>query len=182
MRDQEILGLYESYNQIIAKEIELEEKSGSSRPTKLSLSRERNIGNHDDWKDITSTDWNDRPPAAKKLAARARQVVGTQERQDREAGLREEEVDIYDVILSHLLDEGYADTEESATVIMVNMSEEWMQSIVEETKRTKYLQNKFNKENENKPGSALKHIPGKQNTGQALQNARKSERNMRGDK
>jgi hypothetical protein len=39
--------------------------------------------------------------------------------------------DLYDVILSHLLDEGYADTEESATAIMVNMSEEWRESIVE---------------------------------------------------
>ena len=44
-----------------------------------------------------------------------------------------EEVDLYDVILSHLLDEGYADTEEAATAIMVNMSEEWRESIVEMT-------------------------------------------------
>ncbi len=42
-----------------------------------------------------------------------------------------EEVDIYDIILSHLLDEGYADTEESATAIMVSMSEEWRQDIME---------------------------------------------------
>ena len=42
-----------------------------------------------------------------------------------------EVVDLYDVILSHLLDEGFADTEESATVIMANMSEEWRESIVE---------------------------------------------------
>jgi hypothetical protein len=44
-----------------------------------------------------------------------------------------EQVDLYDIILSHLLDEGYADTEEAATVIMVNMSEEWRDSIVEMT-------------------------------------------------
>ena len=41
------------------------------------------------------------------------------------------EYDIYDIILSHLLDEGYADTEESALVIMANMSEEWREGIVE---------------------------------------------------
>jgi hypothetical protein len=41
------------------------------------------------------------------------------------------EPDLYDTILSHLLDEGYANTQESALVIMSNMSEEWMQSIVE---------------------------------------------------
>ena len=38
--------------------------------------------------------------------------------------------DIYDFILSHLLDEGYAETPEAAEAIMVNMSEEWRQSIL----------------------------------------------------
>jgi hypothetical protein len=38
--------------------------------------------------------------------------------------------DIYDIILSHLLDEGYADTQEAAEAIMVNMSEDWRESIV----------------------------------------------------
>ena len=41
-----------------------------------------------------------------------------------------EQVDIYDIILSHLLDEGYAETPEAAEVIMVNMSEEWRNSII----------------------------------------------------
>jgi hypothetical protein len=40
--------------------------------------------------------------------------------------------DIYDIILSHLLDEGYAETPEQAEVIMVNMSEDWRESIYEE--------------------------------------------------
>jgi hypothetical protein len=40
--------------------------------------------------------------------------------------------DLFDVIKGHLLDEGYADTEESALAIMANMSEEWRQSILEE--------------------------------------------------
>ena len=39
--------------------------------------------------------------------------------------------DLFDIIKGHLLDEGYADTEEAALVIMANMSEEWKQSIVE---------------------------------------------------
>ena len=38
--------------------------------------------------------------------------------------------DLYDIILSHLLDEGYAETPEAAEAIMVNMSEEWRQSII----------------------------------------------------
>ena len=37
--------------------------------------------------------------------------------------------DLYDIILSHLLDEGYAETQEQAEAIMVNMSEEWRDSI-----------------------------------------------------
>jgi hypothetical protein len=45
---------------------------------------------------------------------------------------QKEEVDLYDIILSHLLDEGYADTEQAAEAIMVNMSEDWRESIVEE--------------------------------------------------
>ena len=40
--------------------------------------------------------------------------------------------DLYDIILSHLLDEGYAETQEAAEAIMVNMSEDWRESIVEE--------------------------------------------------
>ena len=43
---------------------------------------------------------------------------------------RNEQVDIYDIILSHLLDEGYAETPEAAEAIMVNMSEDWRNSIL----------------------------------------------------
>ena len=39
--------------------------------------------------------------------------------------------DLYDLVKGHLLDEGYADSEESALAIMANMSEEWRESIVE---------------------------------------------------
>ena len=38
--------------------------------------------------------------------------------------------DIFDVIKGHLIDEGYADTEEAALQIMANMSEEWKKSII----------------------------------------------------
>ena len=49
-----------------------------------------------------------------------------------------EQVDLYDIILSHLLDEGYAETPEQAEVIMVNMSEDWRESIVEGMKPLPY--------------------------------------------
>ena len=43
---------------------------------------------------------------------------------------QKEETDLYDIILSHLLDEGYAETPEQAEAIMVNMSEDWRESIL----------------------------------------------------
>lgn len=42
-----------------------------------------------------------------------------------------EQVDLYDIILSHLLDEGFASDEKSAEAIMGSMSESWVESIVE---------------------------------------------------
>ena len=43
-----------------------------------------------------------------------------------------ESFDLFDVVKGHLLDEGYADTEEAALKIMANMSEDWRESIVEQ--------------------------------------------------
>lgn len=42
-----------------------------------------------------------------------------------------EEYNSDDIVISHLIDEGYADTEDAALVIMSNMSEGWKQSILE---------------------------------------------------
>jgi hypothetical protein len=86
-----------------------------------------------------------KPPGAPRwgpndeAASRIRKVAGTHsrakvkkvEQQNRERGTQREEYDLYDIILSHLLDEGYAETPEAAERIMVNMSEEWRESIVE---------------------------------------------------
>lgn len=43
-----------------------------------------------------------------------------------------ESFDSFDLIKGHLLDEGYADTEEAALAIMSNMSEEWREDILNE--------------------------------------------------
>ena len=45
---------------------------------------------------------------------------------------RQENYDAYDLVLSHLINEGYADTQEAALAIMGNMSQEWSQSIISE--------------------------------------------------
>jgi len=42
-----------------------------------------------------------------------------------------QDLNIFDLVKGHLLDEGYAETEEGAMVIMVNMSEEWRRDILE---------------------------------------------------
>jgi len=57
---------------------------------------------------------------------KAKETVGGLLKQDYE-------YDMFDVILEYLVAEGYADTNESALVIMANMSEEWRESIVEAT-------------------------------------------------
>jgi len=64
-----------------------------------------------------------------------------------------EEVDLYDVILSHLLDEGYAETVENAESIMVNMSEDWRESICEGYKKFPYkkVEDKIHKKEADNP-------------------------------
>jgi hypothetical protein len=46
-------------------------------------------------------------------------------------GKQEESFDLYDLVLAHLLDEGYAETQEAANAIMANMSEGWVDAIVD---------------------------------------------------
>ena len=43
---------------------------------------------------------------------------------------RQENYDAYDLVLSHLINEGYADTQEAALAIMGNMSEDWREDIL----------------------------------------------------
>jgi hypothetical protein len=70
----------------------------------------------------------------------------------------DEQKNIYDTILSHLLDGGYAETPEAAEAIMVNMSEEWRDDIVEELtgERRKRAEDILSKYDRNDPrASAL---------------------------
>ena len=48
------------------------------------------------------------------------------------SGSLPESYDLYDIILSHLIAEGYADTEQAAEAIIVNMSEDWRKEILDE--------------------------------------------------
>jgi hypothetical protein len=49
-----------------------------------------------------------------------------------ESYIQETDKDVYDIVLEHLVVEGYADTLEQAEVIMVNMSEDWRNEIIDE--------------------------------------------------
>lgn len=77
--------------------------------------------------------------SAKNLAARsgrgAKSVVGKAARAvatgaGRVASRLGEDVDVYDIVLEHLIENGYAETPEAAEKIMVNMSEEWRNEIL----------------------------------------------------
>jgi len=66
----------------------------------------------------------------------------------------EELTDLYDVLFTHLLDEGYANTESSAVAIIECMSEEWVDSILEEKDEKK----KWNKGQTLKDPRAQKNL------------------------
>jgi hypothetical protein len=63
-------------------------------------------------------------------APRSEKIAPQEKKKASKEIVRKEGYDLYDLILSHLLDEGYADTQEAAEAIMVNMSEDWRESII----------------------------------------------------
>ena len=65
------------------------------------------------------------------LSARAQALKAGGPQGGARARVLNQDLDLFDIIKGHLLDEGYADTEESALVIMANMSEEWRCEIIE---------------------------------------------------
>jgi len=102
-------GIKDSY------EYELDENRMASRMGKMPSAPAKVGKATHSIKDLTPS----KPPSPEEKA-KARKALGIGE-----------EIDLYDIILSHLLDEGYADTQEAAEAIMVNMSEDWRESIVE---------------------------------------------------
>jgi hypothetical protein len=103
----------------------------SVKTTFLPKSRERDIGKHDDWKDPhpDERNWGEDSQAKQKLKRRMNAVIGTRRREDKEIGLRKEEVD---TIIAYLVDNNFAKTEKAARNIMEAMSENWIQSILDE--------------------------------------------------
>jgi hypothetical protein len=128
MRDQEIVGLWESYLQVCGNH-QLDEVSKelagrvvNARIAKTGAAFDREM------KDRTPENMRDTMDAADKESRSKKLAAGVRTRRN----VTNEEVDIFDVILEHLVDEGYADTNKSALAIMANMSEEWREEILDE--------------------------------------------------
>jgi len=134
MNPNELRSLQEAYLEVVENQQQLDEaeyvKFNDGRKSKVT----RMSGEFKKPKPLTplpkssrkSTDGVEKLEKGRKAFNKSREVASRNM-------LRKEEVSVYDIVLSHLLDEGYADTVESAEGIMLNMSEEWRESIVDET-------------------------------------------------
>jgi hypothetical protein len=113
MDAQELHNLQEAYSKVVGNQQINEEVSDKTKKKFQIMKMKKKLQNP------PSSDWN------KKISfSLQNKIVADKKREDK---LKE---DIYDIILSHLLDEGYAETPEAAEAIMVNMSEEWRESIL----------------------------------------------------
>jgi hypothetical protein len=161
MRDQEIIGLWEAYSSIYASQEEVEtlneaitSAKGKAKAAEMIAARSTPSGRAKSGKganvaQIRKIGLSNREglggtpmtPTMAKNPVKKQNYDGSGNRAARRAGkevkdppegIRDSyEYDLYDIILSHLLDEGYAETPEAAEKIMVNMSEEWREDIME---------------------------------------------------
>jgi len=106
MRDQEIIGLWEAYQQVHAQPEEVEQLDEIKQATTVANDKIPNFQNGKKAKPVPGLNV---PPSP-----------------------MEEGVDLFDYLLEYLIAEGYADTNKAALAIMANMSEEWKQSILNE--------------------------------------------------
>lgn len=119
MRDQEIIGLWEAYQQVHSQLQEVEQLDENVQDAVKGALK-------------SGAEFMKTNPVGKAVSNVIAPVGGGRKTPTATSGgYRKEEVDLFDTILEHLVAEGYADTNEAALAIMVNMSEEWRQSIVE---------------------------------------------------
>lgn len=70
--------------------------------------------------------------ANKELGQRRRSLETQMNRQHLEKSFNKEDLNVFDILISHLLDEGYADDVKNAYCILENMSEDWVLEILDE--------------------------------------------------
>jgi hypothetical protein len=124
MNSRDVVGLYEAYSQIY-------EGKSDDNLTPLQKIRKRNQdpslvssagGQTSERRSYHKAARGEKKAKGEKSAFGTMRHVG---------GPYNEEVDVYDLVLDYLLDEGYCDDVESAEVIMANMSEEWLNEAIE---------------------------------------------------
>ena len=120
MRDQEIIGLEGAYSSIYPQTQELKEEKDATEIgiTGLPIPKKK------------------RSPAKQhEFEKKRRKNIGTNvggEKYKKDVNPHLNPRSVREEVLSYLLDEGFASDEKSAEAIMVNMSEAWIESIVEE--------------------------------------------------
>ena len=135
MNSQELRALQEAYLEVVMNEgkVGIDDKLSSGKtPRQKMKTKASNLGmdaniaggvaNSPSWRTSRAIRLGakEQESSLKKRAKKIREVERTQK----------EQVDLYDIILSHLIDEGYAETPEAAEAIMVNMGEDWKNSII----------------------------------------------------
>jgi hypothetical protein len=154
MESRDFTGLYESYLGVYEQEIdevtgggEVEYKrvfSGSStRPgVRINPKREndpykRKMGSYPAYKTqdkINQLNYersNTPKESRSKLDTRIAKLQARFDKDGGEMQAYKEEVDLYDLVLEYLLDEGLCESVENAEIMMAHMSEGWVDSIVE---------------------------------------------------
>ena len=127
MDSKELRSLQEAYMEVVDNQQQLDETGKNDARIRDNIRRFK--GSEVEY--TPPRNWDPEANRGQGATVSAKQV----EKRRRKA-LRQEEVDLYDIILSHLLDEGYAETPEAAEAIMVNMSEDWREDIMEISQKT----------------------------------------------
>jgi len=121
MREQEVRELYEAYLQVHQPQEEVEQLDEAEimkhQKERGAIERRKKMKGYE--------------PPTKGVHGEIERRQAKKPPSKLRSGSLPESYDLFDTILEHLVAEGYADTNESALVIMANMSEEWRQSIVE---------------------------------------------------
>ena len=130
MDSKELRNLQEAYMEVVENQQQLDEaeyvKFNDGRKSRVT----RMSGEFKKPQPLTPLPKSSRKSGMDKLDKGREAYNKSREVASRNLMRQKESVDLYDIILSYLLDEGYAETPEAAEAIMVNMSEEWRESII----------------------------------------------------
>ena len=147
MNAQELLGLQEAYlglydevlegslaDMFSAANDDLFKKSQSHANAAQERLRRLNQSLEDTYGKVKPTKSSSKPQSSQKRLETIKKTLSDTEEMMRRQDSEQHES--YDLIISHLLDEGYANTPEEAQVILDNMSEGWKSDILKKAVNT----------------------------------------------